>query len=182
MTSITALEPSRQSLIYELTHLRLFSLIELHLQSITTKLLCNASYVDGVSPTLFHKSPNARQAMSNMRSFARAKSLPAINIRWNDVVRIEENVQHLLDTNDNLLVELRKYVTEIDHMRRIRNHIAHKNQDTRKKFKPVVAYHYGAYANSVTPGLLLISPRRNPCLMRQYLATARIIIKDVTKS
>ncbi len=182
LNGISSLEPTKQRLIYELIHLRLFSLLELHLKSITIKLLCSAPYCDGTLPNLLHNSPNATQAMLNMRSMGRPTTIAEKFIRWNDVPSIESNVQYLLDTNDNLLTELRKYVTVIDHMRRLRNHIAHQNPDTRRKFKPVVAHHYGAYANSVTPGILLISPRQTPCLLRQYLATTRVLIKDTTKS
>ena len=171
-----------QLIIYELVMVRLFSLIEMQFESITLKVLCNTQYLDASYPNLIATSSNVRNAVSNILNHSRTRPWTTHNIKWNQSQCIRNNVRYLINSTDNLLYVFNIYESVINDMRLIRNHIAHNTPDTRNKYKPVIINHYGAYINSITPGKLLISNRRNPCLLKQYIITARIIIKDLVKA
>jgi hypothetical protein len=179
--SVGALDFSHQKLVAELIMLRLFSLLESHFESVALKILCNTQYLDGTLPNLFHVSANGRNALSNILNFGRKKALKKVQLKWTNYISIESNVRHLINASDNYLNVLKLNSAFIDEMRFVRNHIAHNNSDTRQKFKPVVIKYYGAYINTVTPGLLLLSPRRKPPLIIEYIKSSLIIIRDLVK-
>lgn len=182
LVKVSNLDFETQRIIYELVMVRLFSLLELQFESITLKVLCNTQYLDNSYPNLIVISSTARNAVSNMLSHGRTRPLRTSDIKWNQYQCILGNIRHLVNSADNLLSVFSIHERIINEMRLVRNHIAHNTQDTRNKYKPVVTTHYGAYVNSVTPGKLLMSNRRSPCLLKQYIVTARIIIKDLIKS
>lgn len=182
LDKVSDLEFEQQTLIAELVMVKLFSLLEIHFQSITLKVLCNTQYLDSTYPVLLLASANISIATSNILRYGRATPWRMFNIKWTKSQFIENNVQFLIDPSDNLISIFRRYDSVIDEMRRVRNHIAHNTQDTRDKYKQVVINHYGAFVNTITPGKLLLSTRRNPCLLKQYIITARIIIKELVKA
>lgn len=180
-TSLAVLEFTHQKLTAELIFLRLFSLLELHFQSIAMKVLCGAQYLDGTGPILLHTSTNAANALSNILSHGRANPIKQAQLKWSNSQSIQGNIGKLIDRNDNYRQVILNNSALIDDMRFVRNHIAHNNPDTRQKFSPVVTRYYGGYVNTVTPGVLLLSPRRTPCLLVEYIRSVRIIIGDLVK-
>ena len=70
----------------------------------------------------------------------------------------------------------------IDELRRVRNRIAHNNAQSRTNYRDVVRRHYGAFLNHVTPGMLLLSSRKKPTLIEQYIKKQRIFVKDIIKA
>lgn len=182
LVKVSNLDFETQRIIYELVMVRLFSLLELQFESIILKVLCNTQYLDASYPNLIITSSNARNAISNISNHGRTRPLRNNDIKWNQYQCILGNVRHLINSMDNLLSVFSIYERIINEMRLIRNHIAHNTPDTRNKYKSVVISYYGAYVNSLTPGKLLISNRRSPCLLKQYIITARIIVKDLIKA
>ena len=182
LDKISDLDFENQRIVAELVMVRLFSLLEMHFESITLKVLCNVQYIDSTYPNLIVRSTNAKNAVSNILSYGRTKTWRTVNIKWNQHQCIQENVRYLLNPTDNLLSTFGNHGSVIDEMRRVRNHIAHNTQDTRRKYKSAVVSHYGAYINTITPGKLLLSTRQNPCLLKQYIVTAKIIIKELIKA
>jgi hypothetical protein len=67
-------------------------------------------------------------------------------------------------------------------MRRVRNRIAHNNADSRRKYRIVVRQYYGAFVNTVTPGVLLGSNRHSPLLIEQYIRKSKIVVKEIVKA
>ncbi len=179
--NMTSLDPRYQKMAAELVMIRLFSLLEEHFQSITLKVLCGAMYLDNTIPTIAVRCRSMRMASTNIANYGRATPLQAYKIKWNQAVEIRNNVRYLLPTTENLITVFDRHATLIDDMRRVRNHIAHNTPDTARKYKPVVQRHYGAFASSITPSVLLLSNRRHPILVKQYLIASRIIIKDLVK-
>ena len=181
INNLTATDPRLQKLIAELVMVRLFSLVEEHLRSITLKVLCGARYVDATSPTLIVPCRNMRTALDNIIAHGRTRPLHANNVKWTNVAAIKGNVGHLLIATEHMLTVLDQHSLVIDEMRNVRNHIAHGTEDTRRKFKRVVNRHYGATPNNVTPGVLLLSSRQTPILINQYIVSSRIIVRDMIK-
>jgi hypothetical protein len=78
---------------------------------------------------------------------------------------------------------MRTYAPHLTEVRYIRNHIAHRNDASRRKFRNVVPRHYGAFKPGVTSGTLLLSDRISaPPLMEVYIRTSRVLVKDLVKA
>jgi hypothetical protein len=168
-----------QKILGELVMLRLFSLLEAHLQSLCMKIVCGAPYLDGTRPTLLVKAPSAASAILQMRTLNRAKTL---DLSWTTCTAIKKNIEFSVDTSDPIFATFAAYDASIDEMRLVRNHIAHGNADTRRKFRPVVKAHYGAYVPSITPGVLLLSRRHSPSILKRYLIQCRIAVRDIARA
>jgi len=177
---ISSMPPSFQKMVIEIIMLRLFSLLESTLQSITLKVLCGTHYLDLTNPALALVSPNSSAAIANMQSHGRTK--PHYQLRWTRASEIKENVKHLLNPTDNLITVLDSHGQLLDEMRRVRNRIAHNNADSRRNYRIVVRQYYGAFVNTVTPGVLLGSNRHSPLLIEQYARKSKIVVKEIVKA
>lgn len=176
--NVGKLEPVFQKLVAEITFLRLFYVLENGFQAFACKLLCGCSYLDGSLPVLLSPSASISAAADRMRKFGRVR---AHDLKWSKASEVNENVRYLIDASDHYVRVINFHGSLIDEMRRVRNRIAHNNQQSRKNFRVVVHRHYGAYLNQVTPGLLLVSPRRSPPLLDQYLAKALVLVKELAR-
>jgi hypothetical protein len=179
-SAIGSLPADHQKLVGELILLRQFGHLELRLRSIVLKVLCGTTYCDGTMPLLRHRSSNAANAETNVRSYGRTK--PLSRVIWTTANDIRGNLQHLLAPADPFYTTLAAHEGLFDEMRRVRHHIAHYNADTRRKYRPVVAKYYGAYVRAVTPGTLLISRRHSPPLVETYLVAVQVMVKDLTRA
>lgn len=177
--NLGSLNPRYQKMVAELVMVRLFSLVESHFESITTKILCATPYVDGTSPVLLFESANASNARSNMLRYGRRSAKN--QLRWTKVTFIQDNVIHLLDGSDHLLRVLTTHSSFIEEMRCVRNHVAHNTSDTRARYRPVVERYYGAYVPRITPGVLLLTSRIAPLLIRQYILKSRFVIREIVR-
>jgi hypothetical protein len=174
------LEPKYQKLVAEVLFLRAFGLVEKAIESITIKILCGAEYIDTSQPLVMISANSPSEARYNMMKVGRAH--PLFYLKWTQVAEIKKNIVNLIDPADALIGTLDSYNSAMEEMRHVRNHIAHGTSSTRAKYKPVVRAHYGVYLNSITPGTLLLSPRWTPPLIDRYIATARILIRDIVRT
>src|ERR1017187_2410616 len=102
---------------------------------------------------------------------------PIAYLKWSTATNISRNLQHVLDPTDYFVNTANGHSTIIEEMRRVRNHITHGTASTRELFKLVITYHYGAYARSITPGVLLWSTSRwTPPLIQQYIQKSRLFV------
>lgn len=177
--NLTPLEPRYQKLVAEVLLLRLFSLVERTLESITTKILCGAQYLDTSLPLVMIAAGSASEAQFNMTHVGRLK--PRFYLKWTQVSEIKKHVINLIDPTDHFITTLDIYNSSLEEMRFVRNHIAHRTSSTRAKFKPLVQAYYGAYLNSITPGTLLLSQRSAPPLIDKYIATSKIFVRDLIR-
>jgi hypothetical protein len=100
-------------------------------------------------------------------------------ITWLDASDVCDALKAVLDPADSAIVNLRKHGLVLSQIRKVRNHIAHKNRTSLPAFQTVVRTVYGAKLNGVTPGQLLLTPRYGPkCLLERLLAGARIAVKE----
>jgi len=175
---ITSLQPIFSKLVAEILLLRLFDSLQETIMSVITKICCGALYVDGSQPKLVVQSKSRQGTIDNMMIHGRKKPR---YLRWSPVEEIRKNVRYIIDPNEHILNELDRHILFIEEMRWIRNRIAHNNTKARANYRKAVLRHYGGYVNSVTPGMLLLSPRQNPVLIEQYLKKARILVKTLVK-
>lgn len=167
-----------QKALAELVLLRLFFRLEAYLEDVAIRLACGTSYADGTPPSLLIASANRTAAISNLRKHGRAKT---IDLKWTIGADIRNNVKHVMASVDPIYATILAHEAELDRWRRVRNHIAHGNSDTSRKFRPVVNYHYGAALPNITPGQLLLSKRFTPVLLDQAIIFARVFAKDLAR-
>lgn len=176
--STGGIEATFQKLIAEIALLRMFYLLEMTFRAIACKVLCGGVYLDGSSALVLRRCATSAKAVSEMQRYSRERPR---DLRWTKTSDIKENLRHLIDPSDHLIRVFDQHGSFIDEVRRVRNRIAHNNPKARADFRVVVRRHYGAELNSVTPGALLLSTRRAPPLMEQYLLKSRILVKELVR-
>lgn len=169
-----------QKLLAELVMLRLFDEFQEVIAGVALRLACGAPYADGTLPTLLtapaKSTSGARQIYETL---GRSKQKP---VKWSKVSFINETIKHVLDPSDSFSTVCNANTLMISEMRAVRNRIAHANASSRAGFSVVVARHYGAKLNQVSPGVLLLSPRFSPTLLEQYLGASRAIAKGCARA
>jgi len=177
--TLSSLSPMHQKLVAEIVLLRLFSLFENLIVSVTLKLACGAIYVDKSNPTLLVRARSSQNALTLFQTLGQKKQR---QLQWSTATEIKKNIKYVIDPSDNIVKIVDRNGMFIDELRRVRNRIAHNNAKSRKNYRTVVRQHYGAFVNNVTPGILLLTPRIRPFLLEQYIKQERILAKDIVKA
>jgi hypothetical protein len=170
------INPKLQKLVAELLYLRLAYLIEQSSESIVCKLCCGAPYCDGSLPNLMLRYRSKNAAASAMKTAIGREP------KWNDTQSIRKNIQGIIDRTDHCSIVLSGFAASYTQIKTIRNHIAHRSENTRKKYAHVVSYYYGARLPSVTPGTLLLSTRNHPPLLERHIRESRVFLKDLVRA
>src|SRR5258705_4882812 len=154
--STVSIETVHRRVIAEIVHLRLAILVENHLKVIIGKICCAAVYLDGSAPVLLTAQPSLARAYAAIKTLNRTTDF---NIRWNDGRSIRRGAQHIIDSNDHCVSVILNYGSFLTDMRYIRNHIAHKNDNSRANFRTLVRRVYCCTPPGMTSGILLLSGR-----------------------
>ncbi len=178
--TLSILSPVYQKLVAEIVLLRLFSLFENLVSSVSAKLVSGAIFMDGTNPALLTTARSAQGARTLFQTHVRTRT--KYQVQWSQASEIKDNVKYVIDSTDNFVIVIDRNGSFIDELRRVRNRIAHNNATSRSKYRVVVRRHYGAYLNHVTPGILLLTPRIHPCLLDQYIRKTRVFAKDLVKA
>jgi hypothetical protein len=182
LASTLNLAPKHRKYIAEIALIRLAILIENTMKSVFCKLSCGAAYMDGAAPALLARQRNIPSAVQAMHNHGRPRyrgSLP-----WNDGSEIRENIRFLIDPADRCHADLIRYASYLTDIRYIRNHIAHRNENSRANFAKLIRRYYGAKVPGVTCGNMLLSPRVSPTrpLLVTHILTANVMIKDIVRA
>lgn len=171
----SVLEPRYQYLIAEVVTLRLFAIFEDSIAELACKLARGARYLSGKRPCLFVNSRSLAAAQNNLANYNRKKG---IQLRWSKSKYIKEAVRYVFNPAEPFINIATINANDIDEMRIVRNHIAHKNESTKKKFKQVLRARYGS-ALKISAGSFLVSTSRAPTpIVQEYLVKTRIILND----
>ncbi len=168
----------------EMIAVRLYSLFEAIIEDSACRLICGAKYCDGSSPLLQRPNPTRsfERARDAMRTFGRpASEKEKLRLRWGGAGEIKKNLEYLFPTNEHFIDTVIRHGQFISNLRKVRNHIAHGNTGTRRRFDEVVRKYYGANVNAITPGKMLLSSRFSPLLLERFCRTTRIILLAVIK-
>ena len=181
LQSTSSLAPTHRKFIAEIALIRLSVLIDNTMRSVFCKLACGAAYIDGSMPIILAHQRNIPAAITAMQRLNRPKlrySLP-----WNDGSKIRDNIQFLIDPADQCHQLIKNYASFLTEIRYIRNHIAHRNANSRANFVKLIRKYYGARVPGVTCGNLLVSPRVSPKrpLLAAHLITANVMLKDIAR-
>jgi len=114
-----------------------------------------------------------------MRNFNRPS--PHNKLRWNKASEIKKNLKFLFPQNEHFVTVIDVHGQFISDLRKVRNHIAHGNVGTRRKFSEVVKNYYGASVNGMTPGRMLLSNRFSPLLVEEFCRKTQIILLAAIK-
>lgn len=182
LASTSSLEPAHRKFIAEIALIRLALLIENTMKSVFCKLACGATYIDGSIPKILAQQRNTPAAIAAMQKLNRSKDRN--NLSWNDGAEIRKNIQFLIDPADQCHQVLKYHASFLTEVRFIRNHIAHRNTNSRKNFVKLIRKYYGARVPGVTCGNLLVSKRVSPTrpLLATHLITANVMVKDITRA
>lgn len=182
LISTADLAPAHRKYIAEIALLRLAILIENSMKGVFCKLLRGAKFIDGTSPILLVPAQrNTPVAVQAMKTHGRLK--PRSALPWNDGAEIRKNICLLIDRKDMCHSELIKHGSLMTEIRWIRNHIAHRNINSRNNFAKLIKKYYGASISGVTCGNLLVSPRvsAHRTLLETHIIKANVMIKDLVR-
>jgi hypothetical protein len=99
-------------------------------------------------------------------------------IGWLDASDVCDALKAVLDPTDKTITNLRNHGLVLSQIRKVRNHIAHKNRTSLMHFQTVVSAVYGAKLYGVTPGQLLLTPRAGAqTLLEKLLVGSRIAVR-----
>lgn len=182
VADLPSLSHAPRTYVAEMIVVRVFALFEAVVEDVACRLVCGAPYSDGSMPTLNRTRPTSglERARQAMRTFGRAD--PHNKLRWNKASEIRRNLEHLFPSNEHFVLSLTGHGQFISDLRKVRNHIAHNNAGTRKRFHEVVRNEYGASINGMTPGRMLLSSRFTPSIVERYCRQTRIILLDAMKA
>jgi hypothetical protein len=138
-------------------------------------------YLDGTAPVLQGATQRSiAAAYAAIKTFRRGKDYTP---SWNDGPSIRKGVEYLIDPNDHCIRTLLNYGTFLTDMRYVRNHIAHRNDGTRRNFRKLLVRYYGAVPYGINSGTLLLSERvSRPPLIEVHIRTARVLIRELVKA
>ena len=180
--STASLVPAHRKFIAEIALLRLAILIENSMKSVFCKLSCGATYIDGSAPTVLAQQRNIPSAVNAMHNHGRPRY--RTNLPWNDGSEIRENIKFLIDPADRCHADLITHASFLTDIRYVRNHIAHRNDNSRANFVKLIRRYYGARVPGVTCGNLLVSPRVSATrpLLEAYIINANVMMRDIVRA
>ncbi len=180
ITDSVTLEAKYQYMIGEVVMLRLFGILEHSIAEIALKLACGCNYRNGKNPLVKKQCRSMRDAFSNMLVYNRRKPKNPMDLKWTKANLIKESIEHVLDTNDSFYNQIQIHNAVIDEMRRIRNHVAHRSNGTKKEFISIQQNIYNGKVG-LTMGAFLVSTSRHATSnIQRYIGTTTIILNDIT--
>ncbi len=183
------LEAKYQRLIAESALLRLFYTFDTVVEVVALKLLTNTLYCDGTSPTRVFPPFRSVKIASNRIDRLRPKGSGRFT-KWTMLKNVQQNLAAFVPITEHFLVQRRVMDPVFEDMRHLRNHIAHGSNSTQREFSVVVAKIYPTKPKGISPGKLLVSPRRafvgatssnRPRVIEQYLLWSKVAIKLLVK-
>lgn len=173
------LEAKYQHFISEMIMLRLFSTFEKTVAEMAFKLAAGASYLNGTLPNLSVRANNMTASRGLFLNHGRSK--PRQNLQWTKAKYIKESVQFVIPVTEQFIKYAQIHGASISEMRKVRNVLAHNNVKAKRDFNTVVRAIYGANIG-ITIGAFLTTTRRSQTSnLNRYIATTKIIIKDMAK-
>ena len=181
INSLVNTSVTHRYLIAEIVMIRLSLLTENTVSSVCTKLICRAEYLDGTFPNPIQVARTLGTARSLMKRHGRRT--PKQYLNWTRARDIRNNLKFTMNQNDVVFGVISNYAGIMDETRRVRNHIAHKSESSRRNFRDVIVRYFGGLRRGMNPGRLLLSPSIGPPhLLRTYLSYNRVFIKDLVRA
>lgn len=172
LSQSTTLPPFYRKVVAELITVRLAVALENCLSASFYRLASGTPFESGRAPLLHTRA--------NSIAGAQALLLSGGAFNWLNGSDLCAALQLAFDPTDPCLNNIRKHSTTLAEVRKIRNHIAHRNRTSGTAFRQVVRRVYGKALNGIPPGTLLLTPRHaRRRLCEALLIGSRVLIKDV---
>lgn len=169
-----------QGFVSEVLMLRAFSILEQAIIDVACRVACGVKYRNGTPAMPICRATSCIDAIQKFKNHNRAAK-PLHNLNFSRVKQVGDAVKYVIDLNEPFRRNLNNYGVQIDEMRRVRNHIAHRNRSTRDEYKKVLVNRYGANIK-LTPAAFLTSTKRQAlAVIEEYLIIIKVIIDDITK-
>jgi len=173
-----SLDAKYQYMISEVIMLRLFATLEATISEIAFKLACGALYRNGNAPLILRPCRSIQDAHAAMLNYNRPR--PLQYHRWTKASFIRESIEHIINTTDSFYVNVQNHGNLINEMRIVRNHIAHKSNSTRNEYNQLLSRTYGGNPRLIVGSFLTSNSRNSLANIDRYIASARIILNDIT--
>ena len=176
------LPPDLYGFVAEIMLLRIFSTIEFAVRETAIRIACGVPYRDGVFPShLIIQCANLSDAIDKFKTYNRGTT-PVSKLQFTNVKNTNKSIKHIIDVNESFRQKLNAYGVVFEEMRKVRNHIAHRNSSTGKDFKAVIRQKYGGDLR-LKPSVFLVSlKRQSKANIDIYLQTAKIMVNEITTS
>ena len=173
ISELEGLPPAHQKLIAELIIIKLAVGLENCLSQGFYRLASGQADLKG--DLLVRHSHPSTIAAAKSELLAGCRNSPWLNT--SDTCKCLEKV---VVASDPILSRIRRHGNTVSSIRKIRNHVAHKNRNSSTKFGDVVRQVYGARLNSISPGTLLLTKRAGSRpLCQQLIIGARVATIEI---
>ena len=181
LASLKPLQVNHRKMVAEMVLVRLFSLAENTMTSVSVKLLCGAIYLDNTSPNINVSASTMTGANRLLKSYKRNRTVT--HLSWGSTSLARGNLKHTFDSIDPVFSAVANHGHVLNEVRHLRNHIAHRSDSSRRKFRVVVRSHYGGLKQGITPGVLLLTEAFGiPTLSEKYIRHLRVFIREVVRA
>lgn len=171
------LDAKYQHLVSEIIMLRLFTVFEECVADIAYKLAAGATYINGNTPNIITQASTVSASRGLFLSYGRSK--PVQNLKWTKSRYIKESVCNVIPITEPYILKAQIHGAIIDEMRKVRNGLAHNTSTAKQDFKEIIRQTYGANI-TISIGAFLSSTRRTPISnLSRYIASTRIVLKDL---
>lgn len=169
-----------QGFVAEVLMLRLFSLLEECVCGTACRVACGAAYRNGTMANPLRRCASLNDALNQFKTYNRG-SRPLQHLKFTNVHHTNNGVKYVIPPNEPFLVHLNVYGVDFDEMRKLRNHIAHRNKSTYQDYKQIIMRRYGAYIKQ-SPGVYLVTTARSQrSKIEEYYIKTKVIIDNITK-
>lgn len=163
----------------EIVLIRACSVFEDALANLAYKLACGAQFPSGATDKVLQPSRSLAAARLLMRTEGGARNPPKDYLKWTRASYIGDSVSGVLDTDAHYLVTCQRFGSIIAEIFEVRNHAAHKNAASKRKFLKWVKAQYGQERN-LQVGYFLLTQNLSPIPnIHRYITSIRVIIADI---
>ena len=150
--SLRQLSRARINQINELAFLGMYLAWESFIEASFIRFMCGAVTRTRYSPKLYVAPTSLEHALS----FFVVR--PRDYVEWSSGQQVIERAEMVFKDGEPYKSAIRPSLTDLDHMQKIRNVIAHRSESAREKFEKSVRDMLGARPHGLTPGLFLSLP------------------------
>lgn len=163
----------------EIVLIRATAVFESVIADLAYKIACGACLDSGVADLILAPKSSLVAARNAMLSQGGLLPRPRSNLSWTRANHIVESVKGVLDTNGHFVTICRQHGPIIAEMFDVRNHAAHRNQSSRRKYMIHVRVLYG-HERKIEVGRFLSSTNllTTPKII-QYFASMRAIVREI---
>lgn len=163
----------------EIVLIRATAVFESVIADLAYKIACGARLDSGVVDLILVPKSSLVAARNSMLTQGGVLVHPRSNLSWTRAKHIAESVKGVLDINGHFLSICRRHGPIIAEMFDVRNHAAHRNQSSRRKYMMHVHALYG-HERKIEVGRFLSSTNLlTTPKVSQYFASMRAIVREI---